>query len=110
MHWKGRKLLIDLAAEKPIAAQRGNRKIAVEVKSFIGSNDLEDLYWALGQYILYRSALRREMPERTLFLALDSEAFNQHFADAEGEDFRQEEGINLLVFDKETEEVILWKQ
>jgi hypothetical protein len=107
--WKTRKLLVDLGAEKLIAAQKGTDKIAVEIKSFIGASDLEDLYQAIGQFILYRKALRKTDPARTLFLAIDEAAFKQVFDDPEGESLRAEEGIRLLVFDKKTEEIILWK-
>ena len=51
--WKKRKLQIDVGAERLLAAQKGDDKIAVEIKSFIGANDLEDLYQALGQFILH---------------------------------------------------------
>lgn len=75
----------------------------MEIKSFIGASDLEDLYRAIGQFILYRKALRRADPERTLFLAIDVKVFKQMFDDPEGESLRTEEGINLLVFDQGTE-------
>ena len=110
VHWKTRKLLVDLGAEKLIAAERGTDKIAVEIKSFIGASDLEDLYQAIGQFILYRRALKRADPGRTLFLAIDVRVFKHMFDDAEGEALRTEEGINLLVFDQGTEEILLWKQ
>ena len=110
VRWKTRKLLVDLGAEKLIAAERGTDKIAVEIKSFIGASDLEDLYQALGQFILYRRALRRADPGRTLFLAIDEKVFKQMFDDPEGEGLRTEEAINLLVFDQGTEEIVLWKQ
>jgi hypothetical protein len=107
--WKKRNVLIDLGAERLIAATKGAERIAVEIKSFIGANDLEDLYHALGQYVLYRKALRKADPQRVLFLALDLVAFRQTFDDPEGESLRAEEEIKLLVFDKQTEEVVLWK-
>ena len=110
VQWKNRKLQIDIGAEKLIAAQKGMEQIAVEIKSFLGANDLEDLYHALGQFILYRKALRRFEPQRLLFLAIDLKVFNQIFDDPEGESLRAEEDIKLLVFDKHTEEIILWKQ
>jgi hypothetical protein len=110
VRWKTRRLLVDLGAEKLIAAQKEADKIAVEIKSFIGANDLEDLYNAIGQFILYRKALRRVDPDRVLFLAIDGKIFSQIFDDPEGESLRAEEGINLLVFDKKTEEVIRWKR
>jgi len=36
-----------------IGAEKQGRKIAVEVKSFIGHSKLHDLYKALGQYVFY---------------------------------------------------------
>jgi len=65
-----RKAFIDLAAEMPIAAEKGGRKIAVEVKSFLGTSALDDLENALGQFGVYRAILRLREPDRTLDLAL----------------------------------------
>ncbi len=45
-------LFIDLGAEKLIAAEKDSKKIAVEIKSFIGSSQVNDLKNALGQYVL----------------------------------------------------------
>jgi hypothetical protein len=61
---------IDLAAERMIAAEKGVRKIAVEIKTFTGASRIADLEDALGQYILYRMALRRTEPGRELYLAV----------------------------------------
>jgi tRNA A58 N-methylase Trm61 len=58
------------------------------------------LYQAIGQFILYRKALRKADPDSALFLAIDIVAFKQIFDDPEGESLRAEEGVNLLVFDK----------
>lgn len=43
---------IDLAAEPLIAATKDERKIAVEVKSFISASQITDFYGALGQYLI----------------------------------------------------------
>jgi hypothetical protein len=108
--WRGRGLKVDLGAEKLIAAEKETEKIAVEIKSFIGASELADLYLALGQFILYRKALRQIEPDRKLYLALDSFAYEANFGDDEGESLRAEEGISLVVFNQETEEVIKWKR
>jgi hypothetical protein len=108
--WRTRRLQVDLGAEKLIAAQKDAELIAVEIKSFSGTNDLVDLYHALGQFVLYRKALQKADPQRTLFLAIDEEAFVQNFDDAEGETLRADEDIKLLVFNKQTEEIIQWKR
>ncbi|MFM7713751.1 MAG: element excision factor XisH family protein, partial [Microcystis sp.] len=46
-------LFIDLGAEKILIAEKENQKIAIEIKSFIGTSEVEDLKNALGQYVLY---------------------------------------------------------
>ena len=108
--WKLRRVQIDLGAEREVlAAEKGTQKIAVEIKSFIGANDLEDLYHALGQFILYRKALRLAYPEYVLYLALNEEAYREAFGDQEGESLRSEEEVRLLVFNAQTEEIVLWK-
>ena len=110
VRWRMRDLKVDLGAERLVAAEKGAEKIAVEIKSFVGASDLDDLYHALGQFILYRKALRANHPDRTLYLAIPAEAYAELFRDAEGESLRQEEDVKLLVFDKQTEEIILWKR
>jgi hypothetical protein len=110
VRWKKRTLQIDLGAEQLVAATKGNLSIAVEIKSFIGANDLEDLYQALGQFILYRKALSLADPDRVLYLAVSAEAYRQLLDDPEGEALPAEERINLLVFDREKEEIVFWKR
>jgi hypothetical protein len=61
---------VDLGAEKTIAAEKGERKIAVEIKSFVGRSDIQDLESSLGQYRLYRSVLEQTEPGRTLYLSI----------------------------------------
>lgn len=43
---------IDLAAEKIIAAEKDNQKIAVEIKSFLNPSAVTDFYSALGQFLI----------------------------------------------------------
>ncbi|HEY9802629.1 MAG TPA: element excision factor XisH family protein [Leptolyngbyaceae cyanobacterium] len=42
-------VFIDLGAERLIAAQRDNEKIAVEIKSFLAPSSLSEFHTALGQ-------------------------------------------------------------
>jgi hypothetical protein len=59
---------IDLGVQKILAAEKDNHKIAVEIKSFVGAWEMNDLENALGQFIFYRSILSETEPERELFL------------------------------------------
>ena len=101
-------LQIDLGAEMPIAAERAGRKIAVEIKSFAGKTEMVEFYAAVGQFVTYRNAMRRQEPERILYLAVPIEAFETMFDTARGRDLREELAIFLLVYDAEEEAITQW--
>jgi hypothetical protein len=100
---------IDLAAERLIAAERGIRKIAVEIKTFAGASKIADLEDALGQYVLYRMALRRVEPERELFLAVPQPIVVNQFQRRElWQAFFTDENGKVLGYDPDLEEIIQW--
>ena len=70
-------MYVDLGAERLLAAERGAEKIAVEIKSFVGTSTLTELHKALGQYQIYLAVLEKIEPERRLFLALSKTAFEE---------------------------------
>jgi hypothetical protein len=43
-----------LGAERTLAAERGNEKIAVEIKSFLSESQVTELERAVGQYGIYQ--------------------------------------------------------
>ena len=106
---RGRQTLyVDLAAEQALAAEKDGRKIAVEIKSLLGTVEMPELERALGQYVLYRSLLSRYDPERTLFLAITDAAYAEHFDTAEGRDLIADETLKLIVFQAVQEEIEQW--
>ena len=106
--WTGRPILIDLGAEQLSAAEKDAKKIAIEIKSFIGASVLDDLYHALGQFILYRKALQKLEPDRELYLAIRESVYLKLFVEPDVEDLRAEENLKLLVFNPDTEEIVKW--
>jgi hypothetical protein len=64
LKWGTKDLYVDWGAEQLFAAEKANRKIAVEVKSFVGPSELDDLEKALGQYVLYHEILTQTEPDR----------------------------------------------
>ena len=72
-------LRIDLGAERVIAAERDNEKIAVEIKSFLGSSAISDFHSALGQYLDYHEGLIHEDPKRSLYLAVPLVTYDVFF-------------------------------
>jgi hypothetical protein len=62
----GLDLYIDLAAERVLAAEKGNERIAVEIKTFLGASVVTDFHAALGQFLNYQIVLDSKDPERVL--------------------------------------------
>lgn len=103
-----RRVYADLGANKFIAAEKRDRKIAVEIKSFVGISTMTDLERAVGQYGIYRSWLARIEPERLFYLALDSEAYLDLFQDVSGQVLLEDHHIKLIVVDLAREELTEW--
>jgi hypothetical protein len=100
---------IDLGAEKLLGAERGDEKIAVEVKSFLkNASAISEFHTALGQFINYRSALRREDPERMLYLAVPDLTYNSFFQLDFPASMLQENAVKLAVYDIELEQIVQW--
>ena len=70
-------ILIDLGAEKIIAAEKGDEKIAVEIKTFGLASFITALYEAVGKYIVYREALEHIASDRILYLAMPSKVYKK---------------------------------
>ncbi|MBF0103660.1 MAG: XisH family protein [Desulfobacterales bacterium] len=101
-------LYADLGAEQIFAAVKYERKIVVEVKSFIGASIVADLEQALGQYILYADVLSDIEPERIVYLAIREEIFTTLFSEPSGQILLRKNRVNLLVFDPSEKEILQW--
>ncbi|MCX5933739.1 MAG: XisH family protein, partial [Pseudanabaena sp. LacPavin_0818_WC45_MAG_42_6] len=75
---------VDLGAEKLLAAEKDNQKIAVEIKSFVSQSEIRDLENALGQYVLYHNILSVLEPDRILYLAVRESVFVDLFEETIG--------------------------
>lgn len=103
-----RNVYIDLGAEAPFAAERNGRKIAVEVKTFLGTSEVTELERALGQFSLYDFLLQQADPKRTLFLALPLRAYEELFDSVVGQQLIVVRNLCLLVFEPQDKEIKKW--
>ena len=108
IEYGGLKLFADLGAEKIFAAEKGERKIVIEVKVFGGSSFINDLHKATGQYGNYRSLLRRINPERKIYLAVSQFEWNTNYQRLSIQTIITDQKISLLIFDSQSEEVVQW--
>jgi hypothetical protein len=102
-------LYVDLGAERLIAAERGQDKIAVEIKSFLSDSPVSDFHTALGQCLNYRMALSELQPERILYLAVSLDAYESFFSRRFAQKAIATHHLNLIVYNPEVEEIVLWK-
>ena len=103
-------LYADLAAERPIAAVRGDARIVVEVKSFVGYSIIQDFKEALGQYILYLDILAKTAPEYKLYLAVSDIVYTEDLNRSTIRLILEQREIPLILVDVATEEIVQWIQ
>ena len=108
LDYKGTRIFADLAAERPLAAEKGQRKIVVEIKVFATPSPMTDLEKAIGQYGIYRTFLKRLKLEYELYLAIAQDVYQDFFLRPAVQDIIADHQIWLLVFDPEREEIITW--
>jgi hypothetical protein len=101
-------VFVDLGAERVIAAQKDNEKIAVEIKSFQGASDIRDLELALGQYVFYRSLLTRFEPGRKLFLAVPDSVLVNTLQEPIARPVLTDLSVALIAFDPQREVIVQW--
>jgi hypothetical protein len=101
-------LYADLAAEKPIAAEKQGQKIVVEIKSFVGRSLMYDFHSALGQYMVYRKLIQLSAPEYTLYLAIDDVVYKDFFQRKSVQVITNENQLLLMVVEMDKEEILQW--
>lgn len=99
---------VDLGAEAPLGAERAGRKIAVEVKGFRGPSLVADLEGALGQFVLYRALLKRDEPDRALYLAVSRATYSAVFREPDASDLIPELQLRFVEVDQAREVVTRW--
>lgn len=99
---------VDLGAEILIAAEKGNEKIAVEIKSFVGHSRVNDLHGAMGQFVNYYVALQEDEPERILFLAVPEIVYNSFFKKTIIQKTLAYVNAKIIVYDAENQRIVQW--
>ncbi|MEC4982817.1 MAG: XisH family protein [Oscillatoria sp. PMC 1068.18] len=108
LKWGKKDMYVDLGAEQLIAAERAEHKIAVEIKSFTGLSQMNDLEKAIGQYIIYYDVLTQVEPDRKLYLAVSQEVATELFEEPIGELLLRNNRVRLLIFEPEAEAIVKW--
>ena len=106
--YEGDNLSTDIGAEQTLIAERPGKKIAIEVKSFLGLSPMREFETALGQYQIYRILLREIEPDRKLHLGVNHLAFEKIFQRPAIQLVLRELPMAILVIDLFLEEIVQW--
>ena len=104
----GVEMYIDLGAEEIVAAEREGQKIAVEIKSFLGASSISEFHTALGQFFNYRLALEEKDPERTLYLAVPLNTYDEFFTLQFIQKAVNRAALKLLIYNEQEEVISQW--
>ena len=99
---------IDLGAEKLIAAEKENRKIAVEIKSFLSSSPVYEFHSVLGQFLNYREALAEQEQDRILYVAVPVEVYKELFLRQFIQQVVRRYHIRLIVYSPLRKVIVEW--
>jgi len=99
---------VDLAAEKMIAAEKDDEKIAVEIKSFPSPSPVSDFHTALGQFMNYRMIMQHHEPERILYLAVPLDTYESFFLLPFGQAAINHHCLKLIVYSVQNKEITAW--
>lgn len=102
-------MYIDLGAEQVLAAEREGEKIAVEIKSFIGTSNISQFHQAIGQFFNYRLALEEQQPERILYLAVPSGIYYSFFQLQFIKTVVERSQLKIMIYDPIQEVIVSWK-
>ncbi|NJL79116.1 MAG: fatty-acid oxidation protein subunit alpha [Richelia sp. SM2_1_7] len=109
LRFGGLELYIYLGADRIIAAQKNESKIAVEIKSFVGTSATAEFSTALGQFLKYQMALEEEQPERILYLAIPFDTYRSFFSLELPRLLIERYQVKLIIYDPIKQVIVTWK-
>jgi XisH protein len=103
-------IYIDLAAQKFIEAEKEGKRIAVEIKSFVSESNMTSFQKALGQFLVYAKAVKKQLLDWTVYLAVPVDIYNSFFLRFSFiKEMVEEYDLKLIVFHPDSKEIVLWR-
>ena len=103
-------LSTDIGAEKVILAENELTRIAVEVKSFIHMSILHEFLKASGQYMSYSKILRKNDPQRLLYVAMPTFIYYRLIKYDWVEEVMTDLNMKIILYSSEKEIIEAWKE
>lgn len=106
----GTNFFIDLGAERIIGAEKNGENIAVEIKSFSGNSPMYSFYEILGQFLVYKMALREQIQSWKLFIAISDTGFKKLDDSPILNKAMQEYQLKFVIINSISQSVVEWKK
>ena len=96
--------------EKLIGAEKGRRRIALEIKNFVEGLEVPAFYQAFGQYLVHQMAFDyHAIKDRELFLAASLHSYNTFLIKQQMvKDAIEKKGLSLIVVNMKTKQIVKW--
>lgn len=101
---------IDLGLEKVIGAEKGDKHIAVEIKSFDDESAFYSFYEILGQYLVYELALEEQNRPFELYIALSNEGYKKLDEAPIFNRAIQKYDLQFIIFEPVSQTILEWKK
>ena len=101
---------VDLGAEMILAAEQEDRKIAVEIKSFIQGSFVYEFHQVLGQFLNYKLCLEEKEPDRILYLAIPDSVYETSFQRPAIQKILTLYNVRIILINTNHQTVIKWLQ
>jgi hypothetical protein len=108
LQFEGSKVKIDLGAERLIAAEKGEERIAVEIKSFASNSAVSEFHTALGQFLNYQIMLEETESQRVLYLAVPEETYISFFQTRLARIAVEKHKVKMIVYNPVKEVIVKW--
>jgi glucose-6-phosphate 1-dehydrogenase len=109
LQFEGSKVKIDLGAERLIAAEKGEERIAVEIKSFASNSAVSEFHTALGQFLNYQIMLEETESQRVLYLAVPEETYKSFFQTRLAKIAVARHQLKIIVYNPIMEVIVKWQ-
>lgn len=106
----GNNFFIDLGAERILGAEKNGQSIAVEIKSFDGSSPMYTFYEILGQFLIYKIALREQAKPWELYIALSDVGFKKLDDSPIFNKAMQEYEMKFIIVNEKSQTVVEWRK
>lgn len=105
----GKRGTVDIGAEI-YEAEKGNRKIAVEVKNYppTGNGVMGEFQRNVGQHLMYKEWFEENEPDREVYTAIPKATYDGFLSNQESQHFLRKHEIKMFTYNPDSQTLDKW--